>query len=271
MDTDLLRVEEASFHYEDSQWKLGEISFSLKSGEMVAIIGPNGSGKSTLLRVAAGVLAPQQGRVILEGRQMSTLDRREVARTLGYLPQQIQHTFDYTVEEVVAMGRFPHLSGWGFLSAADVRAVEDSMRQTETLDQRGRHLSHLSGGERQRVFLASVLAQEPRLLLLDEPTTGLDIHHQAQFFRLLRRLSSNGIAVAVVTHDLNMASFHCGRLVLLSKGRHVCEGTPEKVIRPEVISRIYGESVIVEQDARRNRPIVLPGPEGGLDGNGGQQ
>jgi len=260
MTAELLRVEEATFQYPGSEWRLQDVSLLLRPGEMLAVIGPNGSGKSTLLRVAAGVLPPQGGRVLLEGRPMADLDRREVARTLGYLPQQVHYAFDYTVEEVVAMGRFPYLSGLGFLSADDVRAVEESMCQTETLDRRDRRLSRLSGGERQRVFLASVLAQEPRVLLLDEPTTGLDIHHQAQFFRLLRRLSSEGIAVAVVTHDLNLASFYCGRLLLLSGGRLVCEGSPLEVIRPEVISRVYGESVTVGRHDSTGQPFVLPCP-----------
>ena len=189
---------------------------------------------------------------------MSGLDRREVARSLGYLPQQVEHTFDYAVEDIVGMGRFPHLSGLGFLSAEDVRVVEESMRQTEMLPYRERHLSHLSGGERQRVFLASVLAQEPRVLLLDEPTTALDIHHQAQFFRLLRQLAESGIAVAVVTHDLNVASFYCERLLLLLDGKPVREGTPGEVIRTEVLAEVYGESVAVDRDARTGRPFVLP-------------
>jgi iron complex transport system ATP-binding protein len=257
MSDALLQVEDATFRYEGSDWTLGGVSFSLRAGEVLAIIGPNGSGKSTLLRLAAGVLAPHSGRVCLAGRDMAATDRREIARTLGYLPQNIPYAFDYAVEEVVSMGRFPHLEGLGFLTAADHRVVDESLRKTETLPFRGRSLSRLSGGERQRVFLASVLAQEPRVLLLDEPTASLDIHHQAQFFRLLRRLAGEGIAVAVVTHDLNVASFYCTRLLLMRNGARACEGDAEAVLRQDILSAVYGEALTVQRDAA-GRPIVLP-------------
>ena len=258
MSPELLSVEAVSFQYEGSDWALRDVSFALAPGEMLAIIGPNGSGKSTLLKLAGGVLPPRGGRVVLGGRDMAAYDRAEIARRLGYLPQEIYHTFDYTVAEVVGMGRFPHLSGLGFLSAGDVQVVERSMEQTETLPYRDRRLSHLSGGERQRVFLASILAQEPRLLLLDEPTAALDIHHEARFFRLLCGLAREGIAVAVVTHDLNVASFHCGRLLLMAEGKRAREGTPEEVLRPEILSEAYGEPITVDRDSRTGKPIVLP-------------
>lgn len=258
MPGDLLRVNGVAFRYEASDWTLKGVSFALGAGEVLAIIGPNGSGKSTLLKLAAGVLAPQAGRVFLGEEPMAPMDRRDVARRLGYLPQQVGYAFDYTVEDVVAMGRFPHLSGLGFLSANDLAVVDSSLRQTEILPYRSRPLSHLSGGERQRAFLASVLAQEPKVLLLDEPTSALDIHHQAQFFRLLGRLAQGGIGVAVVTHDLNIASFYCTRLLLLARGQTAREGKPEEVLRQEVLREVYGESVIVDTDRRSGKPIVLP-------------
>ena len=258
MPTDPLTLENVRFRYEDSEWELGGVSCALQQGTMLAIIGPNGSGKSTLLKLAAGVLSPQSGRIVLNGRDMLAFDRADVARHLGYLPQLVNYAFDYFVEEVVGMGRFPHLSGLGFLSRHDAEVVERSMAQTETEAFRGRRLSRLSGGERQRVFLASVLAQEPRVLLLDEPTAALDIHHQAGFFRLLRRLVNDGIAVAVVTHDLNIASFHCDRLLLLARGRPIKEGTPEEIVRAEVLSDVYEEPVLVQRDQRTGKPFVLP-------------
>jgi len=259
----LLSVQGVGYRYEASGWELAGLSFEARAGEIMAIIGPNGSGKSTLLKIAAGILPPRRGQVRLEGRDMEALPRREVARVLGYLPQQVQSAFDYSVEETVSMGRFPHLAGLGFLRPEDARIVESAMRRTETLEYRARALSRLSGGERQRVFLASVLPQEPRVLLLDEPTSALDIHHQARFFRLLRELGAGGIAVAVVTHDLNIASLYCDRLLLLSKGRAVCEGDAEAVLRQETLAEVYGESVHVDRDSRTGRPIVLPGLPGG--------
>ena len=258
MSAERLALHDIGFRYAESDWRLANVSLALESGKMLALIGPNGAGKSTVLKVAAGVLAPMSGTVTLDGRDLAQYDRAAVARRLGYLPQQISATFDYRVEEVVGMGRFPHLSGLGLLSRKDVAVVERCMAQTETVAYRDRRLSHLSGGERQRVFLASVLAQEPAVLLLDEPTTALDIHHQATFFRLLRRLAGEGIAVAVVVHDLNLASFYCDRLILLADGGVARDGAPDDVIRSEILSETYGEAVVVERDSRTGRPFVLP-------------
>ena len=258
MASNLLQLDGVTYRYPDAAWRLQATSLSLHAGEVTAVIGPNGSGKSTLLKLAAGVLSPEQGRVLLEGRDLDAIPRKAVARTLGYLPQQIQYAFDYSVMDVVSMGRFPHLSGLGFLSADDVAVVERSMEQTATAAYRERSLSHLSGGERQRVYLASILAQEPRLLLLDEPTASLDIHHQANFFRRLRRLAGDGLGVGVVTHDLNVASLYCDRLFLMAKGARVCEGDAGEVLRQEALSEVYGESVVVQQDPRTGKPIVLP-------------
>ena len=263
MNGEVLRLEGVTASYEDTDWHMRPVSLAIGTGEMTAVIGPNGSGKSTLLKVASGIISPEGGRALLLGRDMAGYERKEVARILGYLPQQILPTFDYTVEEVVAMGRFPHLAGMGFLSPGDIRIIERCMDQTETRPYRGRSPSRLSGGERQRVYLASILAQEPRLLLLDEPTAALDIHHEAGFFRLLRRLVAGGMAVCVVTHNLNAASLYCDRLLLMSRGGRVSEGAAEEVIRPDVLSEVYGESVVVQKDPRSGRPIVLPVVEEG--------
>jgi len=258
MSEDLLRFEAASYQYADSDWRLEAVTLAVAPGEVLAIIGPNGSGKSTLLRLGAGVLAPRSGRVVLEGRELRGLSRREIARALGYLPQDVASEFDYRVEEVVAMGRFPHLSGAGFLSAADAAVIDRCLAETEVEVYRHRPLSRLSGGERQRAFLASVLAQEPRVLLLDEPTASLDLHHQVRFFGLVRGLSAQGMAVTVVTHDVNLASLYCDRVVLLRGGRLVEVGTPDDVLRPEVLRATYGDEVLLERHPVSGRPIVLP-------------
>jgi len=255
---ELLQFDAVSYQYADSDWRLEGIALAVTAGEVLAIIGPNGSGKSTLLRIGAGVSAPQAGRVLLGGRELARLPRRETARELGYLPQQVVSEFDYRVEEVVAMGRFPHLAGAGFLSPHDVAIVDRCLAETEVGPCRQRRLSHLSGGERQRVFLASVLAQEPRVLLLDEPTTGLDLHHQVRFFTLVRRLAGQGLGVAVVTHDVNLASLFCDRLALLRAGRLVEEGSPERVLRADVLRETYGDEVLLVRHPTTGRPIVLP-------------
>ncbi len=258
MSDPLLQFDAVAYQYPDSAWRLEGVSLSVGAGEVLAFIGPNGSGKSTLLRIGGGVLRPDAGRVLLGERDLSRLARREVARSLGYLPQQVRSDFDYSVEEVVAMGRFPHLAGAGFLSAADRAVVDRCLAETEVADYRQRPLSHLSGGERQRVFLASVLAQEPRVLLLDEPTAALDLHHQVRFFRLVRRLAQQGIGVGVVTHDVNLASLYCDRVALLRGGRLVEHGAPEAVLRADVLHATYGSDVLLSQHPTAHRPIVLP-------------
>ncbi len=262
MNSSLLDVRHASYSYPPDAWQLHDVSFELGAGQILGIIGPNGAGKSTLLKIAAGILPCAGAQIRLAGQDLHCLSRRRVAQTLGYLPQNVSSIFDYSVQQVVAMGRFAHLAGAGFLSPQDNGIIEECLEQTETAAYRHRPLSHLSGGERQRVLLASVLAQQPRLLLLDEPTTGLDLHHQVAFFSLLAQLASQELAVAVVTHDLNLAGAYCDRLLLLSAGRRVTEGSVEAVIASDVLGPVYRESVHIGRHPLTDKPIVLPAPPG---------
>ena len=258
MDETLLEFDRVAFRYPGSEWRLEGVSMSVGAGEVLGVIGPNGSGKSTLLRLGAGVLRPAAGNIRLTGQDIRRMARRQIARVLGYLPQQVTSGFDYRVEEIVAMGRFPHLRGAGFLGARDVEVVERCLEASEVAALRDRRLSRLSGGERQRALLASVLAQEPRVLLLDEPTVALDLHHQRRFFALVRRLAAGGIAVVVVTHDVNLASLYCDTLALLRDGRLAHRGTPDEVLTPEVLRATYGDEVVLQHHPECGRPIVLP-------------
>lgn len=254
----LLLAEEVGYSYALGAWELKGVSLAVGSGEVVGIIGPNGSGKSTLLKVAAGIVPAQRGKVTLLGQELARMGRREIAGSLGYLPQQVVSVFDYRVEEVVAMGRFGRLGGAGFLGKDDIAVVERCLEATETTAYRQRPISQLSGGERQRVMLASVLAQEPKVLLLDEPTTGLDLHHQAAFFELVAELAGRGMAVAVVTHDLNLAGLFCDRLLLLQGGASVCEGAVSEVMRLEVLREVYRDGFHVMQHPLTEAPMVVP-------------
>ena len=247
MHPSLLSIENIGYSYRANGWKLENISLEVAAGQIVGIIGPNGAGKSTLLKIAARTLAYHTGRVSLMGRDMNRLSRRKIAQQLGYLPQHVTTTFDHHVEEVVALGRFPHLSGAGFLQNHDRKIIERCLEQTETSPYRHRPLSQLSGGERQRVLLASVLAQQPRVLLLDEPTTGLDLHHQVTFFCLLSELVQKGMAVLVVTHELNLAAQYCNRLLLLDAGRTVKEGSVNEVINTNILPTVYHDNIFISQ------------------------
>jgi iron complex transport system ATP-binding protein len=258
MSDHLLNLEQVSFHYPGDAWKLSDISLQVRPGQLMGIIGPNGAGKSTLLKIAAAILQPSGGTVHLDGTDIFSLSRRRVADQLAFLPQNVSSTFQYSVGEIVAMGRYPHLKGAGFLTAGDVKVIDQCLEQTETASLRDRMLGQLSGGQRQRVLLASVLAQQPRVLLLDEPTTGLDLYHQSAFFDVLKNLNNQEIAVAVVTHDLNLASLYCDDLFLIHEGRQIKQGRPAEVIAQVVLDPIYRYRIRVIRDSESDRPIVLP-------------
>ena len=260
MEERILSVEDVSYRYPGSNWQLSATSFIVDTGEIIGIIGPNGSGKSTLLKLAAGILAANKGRVFLAGKNIAGIKRRDIAKTMGYLSQNAVGHFDYSVHEVVAMGRFPYLSGPGFLSALDLRIIKQCLLRTGVEQYQRRLLSQLSGGERQRVFFASVLAQEPKILLLDEPTNALDLQYQYQFFSLITDLVAEGMAVVVVTHDLTLASFYCNRLLMMKDGRLYEEGAPAQIFKHEKIKEIYGEGIEIIPHPVSGQPIILPKP-----------
>jgi len=258
--TPLLEVRDCRFGYRDGGFSLEEVSLAVRAGEAVGIVGPNGSGKSTLLRLMSGILSPDGGAVLLEGRAIRSLGRRMLARKLAFLPQSPETSFHFGVREVVAMGRYPYLGAFGFLADHDVEVVERALAETDAAALGGRSFTTLSGGEKQRVLIASVLSQEPAAMLLDEPTAALDIHHRSDVFDLLWRLSRKGIAVVTVTHDLNAASQFCDRLVLLARGRVARVGAAAEVMDAELLSQVYGADVRVVGNPVTSAPMaIVPG------------
>ena len=253
-----VRVERISFSYPVTGWSLAPVSFEVGEGEILAVVGPNGSGKSTLLKIIAGFLKPLGGRVSAAGLDVHRAVRREVARVLGYLPQEVASEFDFTVDEVVSFGRHCHTGHLGFLSEHDARVVEEALERTGMADMRRRPLSRLSGGERRRAYLASVLAQEPKVLLLDEPTSALDVEHQLAFFELLARLAKSGLVVIVVTHELNLASLFASRIFLFNRGELAASGTAREVLCEKVLNPIYGDSLLVTGHPQVDLPVILP-------------
>lgn len=239
------------------------VSFTLERGSFTGVLGPNGSGKTTLLRVLCRVLVPRRGHVLLDGHDLSRFPRRELARRVAMVGPDWRPQFEFTVAEVVALGRIPHLGPWSGESPADRRAVERALELTGTGPLAGRLLGSLSEGERQRVMIARALAQEPSLLLLDEPTSHLDISHQVQVLSLLHGLTRGGVGgggltVLAVMHDLNLAAAWCDRLLLLHEGRVFAAGSPEEVLTPEVIRRVYGGEVLVLRNPVCGSPYVVP-------------
>lgn len=228
---------------------LRDVSFNLSSGDFVGIIGPNGCGKSTLLRALTGLLKTPAGAVTLNGREIGGLSRREVAKQIAVIPQDTVLLFEFSVLEMVLMGRTPHLKRFQRASSHDHDLAMETLRQTDLLDLKDRKVTELSGGERQRAVIARALAQEPVLLLLDEPDSHLDIGHQIEVFELLRHLNTaQDTTLLCVSHDLNLASAYCERLMLMEGGRVVASGPPKEIITPEHIRNVYGVDAVVQSN-----------------------
>ena len=240
---------------------LADVSLAVGAGELVGVIGPNGSGKTTLVRLLAGVLRPRTGHVSLGGTRLEALGRRDIARRLAVVPQDSSLEFPFTALEVVLMGRAPHLPPLAFPRARDLELARAAMARLEVGAVDDRPLLELSGGERQRVLLARALAQQPRVLLLDEPTTHLDLRHQTGIYDTVRGLArDDGVAVLSVLHDQNLAARYCDRLILLAGGRVVAAGAPAAVLVAPGLARAYGVPVHVGTNAATGTPIVLPLP-----------
>lgn len=242
--TDLIKVEDLSCGFNGYK-VLKEITLEVDRGAFIGIIGPNASGKTTLLRTISGVLKPISGEVILEGENVHRMKRAQLARKLAFVAQGTEVDFDFTVEEVVAMGRTPYCKRFQRLTADDIAAVRWAMEITKTSHLASRRITELSGGERQKVFIAQALAQEPSVLLLDEPTSFLDINHQVEILDVLKRLNRQGLTVIMTIHDLNLAAQYCSYLILLSGHRIYASGRPEDVITGENIRKVYGSDVLV--------------------------
>jgi iron complex transport system ATP-binding protein len=241
----------------DGREVLHGLSLAVARGELVGVLGPNGSGKSTLLRAITGVLPLTSGEVELLGQPLRRLRRRDIARRVGVVPQGGRTVFEFTVREIVAMGRTPHVGRLQGETPHDRAAIEAALMRTDCTALAGRLVSELSGGEAQRAIIARALAQEPELLLLDEPTAFLDLSHQIEVFELLRRLNrAEGLTVVCISHDLNLASLYCDRLVLLRDGTVADEGRPSDVITAQRIREVYGASVLVDDDTPSGRPRI---------------
>lgn len=265
-------VQSVRFRYQSNEshaisWILDNLSFHVQEREVLGIVGPNGSGKTSLLKVLARLMTPQQGRIDLFGQDMATTAQQEIACMVGVVPQDTQILFPFTVAETVLMGRFPHrprdrwAGGFGWESREDVAIAEQAMITMDIVHLAHRVVTSLSGGERQRTVIARALAQTPMILLLDEPTAFLDLEHQIEISSVLRRLKDErGLTVVLVSHDLNLVSQYCDRIMLLDRGRIVRLGDPAEVIEPEVLESVYRCRVLVDPHPGSGLPrVTLPG------------
>ncbi len=235
------------------------MSVSVPDGGLVGILGPNGSGKTTLLKILGGLLHPIDGRVLIDGQDMAALARRSVARRIAIVPQETRLAFDYSVLDVVLMGRYPHLGAFELEGQDDLAIARDALAATGTAGLADRPFDTLSGGEKQRVVIASALAQAAGTMLLDEPTAALDPGYQIEVASLLRRLNRDrGVTMAVATHDLNLAAGLCRELVLLRGGEVIASGPTREVLTRETVRALYDLEADVEYHERAGHVTVVP-------------
>lgn len=255
--TDLLQAQGLTLGY-GGRVILSGLDLTIPPGKFTVLAGPNGSGKSTLLRALAGTLRPVAGRVTLDGVPVAALPARDLARRIAILPQGPQAPEGMTVAELVRMGRHPHRSLLSRWSETDEAACAGAMRMTGTVPLADRPLDRLSGGQRQRAWIAMVLAQQSRIVLLDEPTSFLDLAHQIEVLHLVEDLVQAGRTVVAVLHDLNQAARHADHLVLLNRGQLVAEGPPAEVLTVQAVADVFGVAVTLLADPETGRTMCIP-------------
>lgn len=262
MSDPVIAVQGLSVRFGDAEI-LREIDLAVHRGQFVAVIGPNGAGKSTLLRCFDAIVDDFEGRIEIFGRDIRAFSRRDLARTVSYVPQPDAGSLDYTVRSFVEMGRYPHLTAWAALTEIDRDAVDEAMRLTEVTEFADRSMASLSGGERQRVSIAAALAQGGEILLLDEPTSFLDYRHQVQILGLLDRLhSEKGLTVVAVTHDLNSTVAFADAVLALKNGRVERIGPPTDMLDEKVLAEIFDAEFRLVAGGHRGLPMVLPARNG---------
>lgn len=238
---------------------LDEVSLTIEPGAIVGLLGPNGSGKTTLLRLLAGMLRPHEGQVLLDGQPIAGFPRRAIARRMAMVPQDTHTAFDYRVVDMVLMGRYPHLGAFELEGVDDLDIARSALLSTGTAALETRSFATLSGGEKQRVVIAAALAQASDILLLDEPTTSLDLGYQLEIAALLKRLNiERGMTMVLSTHDLGLAASMCHHIVLLKDGKVIAQGATEETLTPENIRRLYDVDADVQYHARAGHLTVVP-------------
>jgi iron complex transport system ATP-binding protein len=256
----MLSCSDVSFAYRPGAPRVVDgVSMAVARGDLVGILGPNGSGKTTLLKLLGGTLTPSRGGVRLDGQPLAARSRRELARRIAFVPQETFAPFDFTVLDIVLMGRFPHLGTFALEGPADLAIARQALAATGTAVFESRSFGTLSGGEKQRVVIASALAQSPELLLLDEPTASLDLGHQLDVQLLLRGLNrDHAVTMVLSTHDLNFAAGLCRHLVLMRNGRVLASGPTGIVLTPETVRELYGVDADVAMHPRAGHLTVTP-------------
>lgn len=253
-----IKVEKLVFSYDENKI-LNNINLEFIEGNIITIIGPNGSGKSTLLKNIASTLTPQEGTIFIDNKELRKYSQKELARQVAVVPQNTNIEYDFTAYDIVLMGRNPYIKRFQMESEEDISIVEEVMKKTNTWDLRDRNINELSGGECQRVVIARALAQQPKIILLDEPTAALDMHHQIEILDLLKVLNKQKkLTVIIALHDINLAARYSSKILLLNEGNQVIMGNPEDVITKKNLQLAYKINMIVDKNKYTNSLQVIP-------------
>lgn len=253
----MIKIENLSAGY-NNKTILDNININVSPGEVIGIIGPNGTGKSTLIKAITDVIDIRTGTITIDGIDNRKISRRDRAKLIAVVPQEYAVDFKFTVFDIVMMGRNPHMYGRKNSEKEDYDIVKEAMVMTKTWQFKDKDYNELSGGEKQRVIIARAIAQQTKIILLDEPTSHLDIHHQLEIMELISRLKSKNITIMAVLHDVNMAARFCSRLILLNKGKIVADGTPDEVIDPKYLDSVYKMEMVVRENKVLSSKEIVP-------------
>ena len=249
----------------NSDFSLSNFNYVINSGEFISILGPNGSGKSTLIKLITGYLEAQKGKIILNDKNLNAFDRKEIAKIIAYVPQIPNSIYPFSIYEIVAMGRYPYLDFTGFEKESDKRIINNILDLMELSHLANKGINEVSGGEAQRAFIGRALVQEPKMLLLDEPNSHLDIKHQISIFNLLRKLNhENNLTIVTVMHDLNLSSVYSSRVTLLKNGKIFLDGDVNHTLTPEVIKEVFEVKVKILADGNNLKSIYI-NPDSNLE------
>jgi len=253
----ILAINNISGGYADNV-VIKKVAFSVAENEFTGIIGPNGSGKSTLFKIISRIITGYSGEIRYQGKDIKDISHNEFAKKIAVVPQDLYIPFSFSVYDFICMGRYPYLSRFDSIDESDNKIIYNSMELLDILHLKDRDLNELSGGERQRVYICQALVQEPELILLDEPTSHLDISHQVQILDLLKKLNKEkNITILIILHDLNLASEYCDRLILLNNGEIVIDNKTENVLKYDIIEKIYKTVVVVLENPVSKRPHIV--------------
>ncbi|MCU7494506.1 MAG: ABC transporter ATP-binding protein [Ignavibacteria bacterium] len=263
----LLELKNICFSYNSSSkdepdFQLHDIHLTINNGEFISVLGPNGSGKSTLMKVISGLLKYSQGTISLEGKDYRSISRKALARAVAFVPQSSLTIFPFSVYEIVMMGRTPYLNMFGYEKKEDCDLVNEAIEMVDIAHLKNKGINEVSGGEAQRAFIARAIVQQPRLILLDEPDSHLDIKHQLSIFNLIRSLNEKkGLTVVTVSHDLNLAGSYSSRVVLMKDGRIVEDDRTAKILTKENIFKVFevNSDIVIDNDSQRVSVVIKPG------------